>query len=180
MSDDYLDTIRCGGPPTHWLLLLPSSIVVALMGIGSGSLLFVLGETGAALLTIVSIVLPAPVLAWVSIRGLRRRKRLSTLLATGQRVWARVLEVERGMGRMKRRGGRFISMPHQGIFLSARVSVEWAPQRGAARVGECRGWFRAAELDALERAGQVPVIVLDGFPEVIVGPIQTNGEVTSP
>jgi hypothetical protein len=122
MSDDYLDTIRCGGPPTHWQLLLPLSFLVVLIGVGCATLLFAIGES-AALLTFVSSVLPAPFLAWVSLRGLKRRKLLSTLLAQGHRVWGRVLEVERGMARMKRRGGRFVSMPHQGIFLSARGTL---------------------------------------------------------
>jgi hypothetical protein len=44
--------------------------------------------------------------------------------------------------------------------------------REATRTGECRGWFRATELDALERAARAPVIALEGFPEVIVGPVQ--------
>jgi len=171
MSDDYLHTIRFGGGPTRYKMLLPAAASLALLGLPVGALLvFGLKEIGLGVLTWITMLAPVAVVTPLALRAFRRHRLREDLLRRGERAWGRVVSVERGMARYKRRPG-FRRRPHEGIFHAALVTVDWMPAGGSTRRGLCQGWYHPSELDALERGAQAPVIGLDGVPEVVVAQI---------
>ena len=152
-------------------MAVPALAMLAFVGLPVGALLlFGLKEIALGILTWITMVTPLIVVVPLARRAFRRHALNERLLGRGERMWGRVLGVERGMARFKRRPG-FRRRPHEGIFHAAKVTVEWAPASGALRQGECRGWYHPSELDALERGAPAPVIGLDGVPDVVVAQV---------